>query len=219
MTWRDEIDGLLGVRPDFNARWAKSTREPIPLADGPAVETRTKPRRRVFHDHSKTSNARKTLAALPAPGESHHFLLRGEYDAFDLVDVMLELAGPVDVLHLATLGFNSANATRLVGMLDAGRVGRACLLVSCYYKADRKEADVCDKLETTLPARGGWFAVARSHCKVVTAGPLCIESSANLRGCSTLEQMTLTNDMDLADFHRGWMERVNAETKARKAKK
>lgn len=213
-----DVDAILGM-VSSPQREARQREEPIPL-EGATPKHVAHRRRRVFHDESRTSNARKTIAALPARGESHHYVMSGSYDAFDLVDVVLELAGPVQALHLASLGFNAANATRLLAMLDAGRAQRAHLLVSVYYEADRKEAETCYRLANELPARGGgWYCAARSHAKVFVADEYVIEASANLRSCRMIEQFTLTNCPELAGFHRDWMERVNRETKERRAGK
>jgi hypothetical protein len=37
---------------------------------------------------------------------------------------------------------------------------------------------------------------------------LVVESSANLRSCASIEQITLTADVDLLAFHRAWIDEL-----------
>lgn len=207
-----DIDDILGI-DDAPQRQKRNQAPPIPLGHGP-IHAR-KPTRRVFHNALRTRKAAEALPRLPTPGETMHVIMTGAYDAFDLVDAILTLAGPttIDTLHLATLGFNSANADRLIQMHDAGQVGRCTMIVSMYYEADHKEKDTCYRLATELTKRGGWYVACRSHCKVIAAKMtdgrcFTIESSANLRTCRNLEQFIITHDEALFHFHRSWMTEV-----------
>ena len=217
----DLIDDILGVQSSPQ-REARNRDHPVPL-EGDRIVSR-KPVRRVFHNAMRTTAAIQALRGLPVAGETWHVVMSGSYDSFDLVDAMLEYAAPavIEDLHLATLGFNAANARRLIAHLDASRVKRATMIVSCYYEADPKEAEVCYLLAQELPRRGGWYVAARSHAKVIAAAfddgrRFVVESSANLRTCRNLEQFTITHDGPLFDFHRSWMEEVRANEAARRS--
>ena len=55
-----------------------------------------------------------------------------------------------------------------------------------------------------------------THAKVVlmetsTGGAYVVESSANLRSCASIEQITLTNDAALLAFHRYWINEILTE--------
>lgn len=217
----DLIDDILGVQASPQ-REARNRNLPVPLEE----ERRhaRKPLRRVFHNAMRTTAAVEALRGLPEAGETWHTIMSGSYDSFDLVDAMLQHAAPalIDDLHLATLGFNAANARRLIALLDAGRVKRCTMIVSCYYEADPKEAEVCYLLSKELPRRGGWYAATRSHAKIIAAAfddgrRFVVESSANLRTCRNLEQFTITHDGPLFDFHRSWMEEVYANEAAHRS--
>lgn len=216
----DSIDDILGVQasPQREAR----DRTPPPPLEEQRRHVR-KPRRRVFHNAMRTTAAIEALGGLPEAGETWHTLMSGSYDSFDLVDAMLQHAAPalIDELRLATLGFNSANARRLIALLDTKQVKRCTMIVSCFYEADHKEAEVCYLLSKELPQRDGWYIAARSHAKIIAAAfddgrRFVIESSANLRTCRNLEQFTITHDAALFDFHRSWMEEVYAIEAARR---
>jgi hypothetical protein len=142
--------------------------------------------------------------------------MTGAFDSFDLIPAMLAHARPamIEDLHLATLGFNHANAGRLLEMMDAGAIRKCTMLTSAFYEADPKEAETCYRLAVELPARGGWYCATRCHAKIIAArftDGRCyvIESSANLRTCHNIEQFTITQDRDLLHFHRAWMEGVH----------
>ena len=221
----DVIDDILGVQASPQ-RTARDQAPPIPL-DGDRRHART-PRRRVFHNALRTKAAIEALNGLPADGETWHVVMAGSYDSFDLVDAMLAHAAPATItdLHLATLGFNAANARRLLELHDTGQVRRCTMIVSMYYEADHKEKEVCYQLARELPARGqpghpgGWYLATRSHAKIIAAAftdgrHFVIESSANLRTCRNLEQFTITHDRGLFEFHRSWMHEVKAHEDAR----
>jgi len=208
-----DIDAILGVTASPQ-REARSRASEIPLTGTPRHER--KPARRLYVNALRAKTASEALAGLPADGETWHCLMTGDFDSFDLVDAMLNHAKPATIenLHLATLGFNHANAKRLLEMLDAGQVHRVTMIVSMYYEADHKERDTCYLLARELPARGGWYCATRSHAKVIAARftdgrCFVVESSANLRTCRNLEQFAITQDAGLLEFHRTWMETVH----------
>jgi hypothetical protein len=171
---------------------------------------RTKSERRRFYDLSRVPNAARLITPLPAPGETIHALMGGDFHAWDLVPAIAgQLAGPISALYITTLGFNHANNQHLCQMLDSGAVGTAFILCSEYFRdADR---DVYTAAETRLAERGAKIKAVRNHSKVILIQPAkgpdryALESSANLRSCNNLEQFTLTNDAALFDFHRAWI--------------
>ena len=209
----DDIDDILGV-DQSPQKEARNARPEIPLQEGRLHKR--KPMRK-FIEAMKAKNAAQALQELPEAGETWHYIMNGNFDSFDLIDCILYLAKPEKIknLYLATLGFNATNTNRLMVMLEENTVGKCQMIVSCYYESDKNEADVCYKLRTTLPKKGGWYIAARSHCKIIQAEleggrHIVIESSANLRSCRNLEQFTISNDKELFNFHAKWMETVYA---------
>lgn len=209
----DDVDAILGVTASPQAE-ARAKPKPIPLEGDPSL--RRTPTRRVFFNSLRSEAAADALRGLPATGETWHHIMTGAYDGFDLVDAILDHAGgpSIATLYLATLGFNEANTTRLLNLMDAKRIGTCRMLVSMFYEADHKEAAVCYRLAHELPARGGWYHATRTHAKIIAAHlsdgrAFVVESSANLRSCRAIEQFTITQDTDLYQFHRTWMESVH----------
>jgi len=167
--------------------------------------------RRLYLNALRIANAARALEELPAPGVTLHCVMRGNYNAWDLVPAMLELMKPRTVaeLNIATLGFNQQNADQLIALLDQGRITRATFICSHFYKSN--EGDLVNDLFGNLEQRGHRAAALRCHAKIILAQStgrrplyLVIESSANLRSCRNIEQFTLTHDRELLEFHRAW---------------
>ena len=209
-------DGLAALDLDavapFYAEPPEAARDVEIGLDADRVHART-PTKRSTWNALHVANLAKALGALPAPGETLHVVCRGNWPAWALVPRALELAAPATIrwLGLATLGFSRENIDELAGMLDAGLVGRADLLFSCYFRSH--EVELVGHLAAEMATRGQRTVALRTHAKVIAAEltdgtALVVESSANLRSCRNVEQFTISNDRPLLDFHRGWMDEL-----------
>lgn len=175
----------------------------------PQHRLRTKATRRTFKQLLNVSNAAHAIDRLPDPDEAVHVIMSGNFAAWDIVPAALRLAGcGIAELFIATLGYNCKNARELFSLLDSGEVRQVGFVCSCYFRdSNTKEfAELADGLEE----RGQRIAATRSHAKVIamrfTDGRTCTtESSANLRSCRNLEQLTLHGDPAVYDFHTAWI--------------
>jgi hypothetical protein len=164
---------------------------------------------RRFYDLRNTPNAARLISPLPAPSETIHAIMGGDFSAWDLVPALLGQAGHAIELVITTLGFNHANNEHLCELLDAGAIRAAWVVCSEYFKG--ADPDVYAAASERLAARGARLTATRNHSKVILLMPLCgngryvFESSANLRSCNNLEQFTLTNAPEVYDFHRAWI--------------
>lgn len=166
----------------------------------------------------RVANAAKQLRRLPEPGESIHCVMRGNFNAWDLIPAALELMAPatIQTLRITTLGFNRRNAAQLLELHEAGKIQRCLFVCSIFYErgeGGEGNKQLCQALAKKLEAYGGRFCSIRNHSKVQTfdttdGNAYTIESSANLRSCHTIEQFTLTNDPDLLAFHAQWIDQV-----------
>jgi len=164
-------------------------------------------------DVRQTKIAADAIGSLPGPGDSLHLLVSGRFAMFHIIPAALTLAGcRIERLHIATLGFSRRNIEALAELLDAGTVGAAWLLASHYFKGTSPTAYAyaVDVLGKRSAAR---FVSLRNHCKLLalrfTDGrTLTVESSANLRSCKNLEQMTLTGCPEVYAFHVRWMDEL-----------
>lgn len=173
----------------------------------PAPKTTRADRRYVL----AARTAAELLPELPRPGETIHALMTGHYD---LCQVIAATAGRLPILRalrIATLCFSKRNAAELLGLLESRSTLRLTLLVSAFFRGHNEElyeAFAADLTEYPDRAR---LAAARSHCKVVAfeIGPgdgLVFEGSANLRTNKNREQLAVTRDRGLHDWHAGWID-------------
>ncbi len=173
------------------------------------VTTRSTGRR--LYDLRHVPNAVELLSPLPKPGETIHAIMGGDFAAWDLVPAIISMAGlRVEELHIATLGFNAQNADHLARLIANGQVGHAVVLCSDYFA--KSDAVTFREAKAKLEAVGSKLVSTKNHAKVlavdfVSCGYV-VESSANLRSCKNLEQIAVTNDRALLEFHRRWIQKA-----------
>jgi hypothetical protein len=167
---------------------------------------------RTYEDCRQVDRAADTLKHLPGPDESHHIIVSGKFALWDVVPAAIRIAGPLDSLHIATLGLSNSNAAELCNYLDAGKIRRASLLCSHYFKGTSRPIFeyVAHELSQRPNAR---FCCLRSHAKILLMGfadgrRLVAEASANLRSCQNIEQITLSGHPELYEFHRTWIDEL-----------
>jgi hypothetical protein len=191
-------------------------------AQGQLKDRRTLKRRgrRKLLNALESANAVKELQELPGRDESLHVICRGNFPLWSLVPAVLKLARPavVDDLHVATLSFSDSNTADLLKLIDAGKVRRVTMVVSCFF--EKQNPLQFRPMADGLFERGQRIVALRSHAKVFAIAlsdgrRLAVESSANLRSCRNIEQFMVTEAPDLYDFHRGWIEDVTAAALSR----
>lgn len=157
--------------------------------------------------------AAELLPELPTPGETVHCLMTGTFDLMQVITATANRLPEVRSLRIATLCFSKRNAAELLGLLE-GRPGLSLtLLVSAFFRGHNKELYEAFAADLTEYRGRGKLAAARSHCKVVAfdLGPgdgLVFEGSANLRTNKNREQLAVTRDRGLHDWHAGWIDQL-----------
>ena len=190
------------IRPGQGA-----TEEPPP----PRFEAKAK--RREMLNLLHVANAAKHLDHLPGPGCAIHAIMKGNYSYADLIPAVLKLSAParLDYLAATTLGFSQKAVLQLIDLIDSGNVRTLDFLCADFFaKAD---PEICQFARKELARRGSRFAAARCHAKIILMGlddgtRYVSESSANIRACRSIEQFTLTNDPELYEFHREWIDEL-----------
>lgn len=169
--------------------------------------------KRVMLDARRLQNAVEHIGRLPEPGESFHLVTAKRYSLWHVIEAALHLAAPATIKYLgiATLGFSKDNLDALLRLLDAGKIGRVDFLYSVYFKSNERES--CERLAHELTARGHRVVAMLTHAKILLlelsdGRALVVESSANLRSCSSIEQITIFHDRALFDFHRRWIDEL-----------
>jgi hypothetical protein len=190
---------LVGLEKDAGREWI-GDRKHIRRTD-----------RRVMLDARRLQNAVEHIGRLPEPGESFTLVTAKRYSLWHIIEATLHLAAPATIAYLgiATLGFSKDNLDALLTEIDAGRIGKCDFLFSVYFKSNERES--CERLAHELGRRGCRVLSMLTHAKILlmelTDGrAFVVESSANLRSCSSIEQITLIHDAALLGFHRAWLD-------------
>lgn len=195
-----DLDDLLVDDLDLpdNFVWQPKA-QPIPTI----TAHRHQPSRRRQEDHRNRGLLAGVLTPLPTAGETIHIILPGNVALGDVVWSIIDgtqLPGP---LHVSTLGFGRAWVHGLLERLQARQITKATICCSDYFaKADAAEFQEARELLAPWPVT---LVAGRTHAKVATFGTISLEGSANLRACRSIENVAVTNDTNLADFHRQWI--------------
>jgi len=152
------------------------------------------------------------MPALPEPGYSYHVVSNGSFDYWSWIPTMAGYMGHVEEFYGSTWTLNRANARELLELMDAGTLGSVAVITGVYFK--RREAAVYTTLVEGLAARGGRYMALENHAKVALLGNaetdtwIVVEGSANWTANPRIEQNVVSNDRELFEFHRAWMESV-----------
>lgn len=195
------------ARDKLKATW---TPENLPI-DAKALVIRTKLNRVVFNEGGITE-AIAQLDRLPEKDEAIHMMMGGHFNGFDLIPAICRMAGkPLEDLHIATLGFNLRNNKNLCQMIDDGEITGQTVLVASQHFA-QMDPNVYRQAKENLESRGGTMNSTRNHAKIIAAkcgeSYFVCEGSANLRSCSSLEQLQVINSREIYDFHRKWIREI-----------
>lgn len=196
----DGMDDLLVEDIDLDADFTWTPKaQPVPTI----TAHRHRPTRRHQEDHRARGALAGVLNPLPTPGESVHIILPGNVALGDVVWTVVDgtqLPGP---LHVSTLGFGRAWIHGLLERLQARQITEATIACADYFaKSDAAEFQEARELLAPWPVT---LMAGRTHAKVAVFHSMSMEGSANLRACRSIENVSITNDTNLANFHRHWI--------------
>ena len=206
------------ILPHQDAVAATATEPPQP---NPRFES--KARRRELLNLLRVKNAAKHLDHLPAPGCSIHGIMRGNYSFCDLIPAVLSMLSPATLTYVAatTLGFSRKAILQILDLIDSGGVARFDFVCADFFA--KSDPEICMFARAELTRRASKFTAARCHAKIILFATsdgqhFTSESSANIRACRSIEQFALTNDRELFEFHREWIDEIfNAPEETNKA--
>jgi len=163
-------------------------------------------------DARQALNAAEALGNLPGPRHARHILVTGRFALWDCVPAIVAKCGRIQMLHVATLGFSKKNVESMARLLDAGDVAHIRLLCSHYFKGTSTEIYRFAAEELGKRKDRAEFLSVRTHAKLLLVKlhnrTLTLESSANLRSCKNLEQLTVIGDPAVHAFHAGWLDEL-----------
>lgn len=155
---------------------------------------------------------------LPKRGESIHVVSNGSFDYWNFVPVTLRLLDRPAVFYGSTWTMNRSNVLQLLALYDQKKLTAVTMFSGLYFK--RREPAVYTALASGFLDRGQRFLCFENHSKIMLIGSepdfITIEGSANFTYNPRLEQNTVTNDRQLFNFHKQWMEEILKTPTARK---
>lgn len=164
-------------------------------------------------DARKEETAAAALGRIPGPREAFHLIVSGRFALWDFTPAVLSLAAPatIDTLHVATLGFSKPNVAALAQLLDTGAIGQARLLCSHYFKGTSQPIYDYAVEEIAKRANRAEMLSIRTHAKLLAMAlsdgrTVTLESSANLRSCQNIEQVTAIGSPAVYRFHTRWID-------------
>lgn len=199
---------LEAASPIVDANATDPRKQPIPLDQSPRI-TRASRRREFLRSQERDAAVRDLY--LPEAEVTLHLIMRATFRGFDVINATLHLAHPATIrrLYMATLSFNRQVSRELAALIDEQQIESVLLLCSVFYRQQQPED--FEHLRALLVDRGQRLAAARTHAKVIAmelsdGRHFVAETSGNLRSCSCLEQLSLTQSSELFEFHRDWIE-------------
>lgn len=199
----DLDDGLADLLVDDIDLDADFTWTPKTQAAPCIITHRHRPTRRRHEDHRHRGALAGVLTPLPTAGETVHLILPGNVALGDVLWHIVDATDQTGPLHVSTLGFGRAWVHGLLERLQARQITQATICCSDYFaKADAAEFQEARELLAPWPVT---LVAGRTHAKTATFGTISMEGSANLRACRSIENVAVTNDSNLANFHRQWI--------------
>jgi hypothetical protein len=196
----DGLDALMEGDIDLDTNFVWQPRaQPVPTI----TAHRHQPSRRRAEDHRARGALAGVLDPMPTAGETIHIILPGNVALGDVLWHIVDATDLPGPLHVSTLGFGRAWIHGLLERLQARQITEATICCSDYFaKSDAAEFQEAKELLAPWPVT---LMAGRTHAKVGTFNTLSMEGSANLRACRSIENVSITNDSNLAAFHRQWI--------------
>lgn len=170
--------------------------------------------RRRYERVAKAQALADVVPEAPGPGEQIHLVSESKYDFGTWIPQIIGWVDTVDELYCSTWVASQKNVVDLVALWDAGKIprGKVSVLTGKFFK--RRETSVYCLMLDAIRERGGRFRALYNHAKVLLLANAAknawftVEGSANLTGNPQVEQYVITNDRELYQWHREWMEEL-----------
>jgi len=148
--------------------------------------------------------------ALPGPNETWHFISAAKYDYWNIIVEAIKAAGGAAEFYASTWTMNRNNVLELLDLFDAGEIQKFSILTGTYFKT--RETSVYAQLLNGILARNQRYVSFINHTKIalIQNGEyfIAMEGSANFTQNPRLENFIITNNRELYQFHREWMEEM-----------
>ncbi len=193
----DEIN--LGIDPEQP--------EPILNLANPR-KIKTKNKRRMIKAMQK-QRVESFLDRLPGIDESYHIIQNGRFDFFDYLPRILFFIDQADEAYLSTWTMNRENTKGLSELYQKNKLRNITLITGLYFM--HRERAVFATLLDFMQKNNQKFAALKNHAKIIALANhkkriyITIEGSANFTANPRIEQITITNNKNLFEFHKSWI--------------
>jgi hypothetical protein len=169
--------------------------------------------KRTYENRMYQKRAENQIGHMPELGETLHMVVSVSYRTVDLIPAWLALKAPEPIteLYIATLSFNRGCLDLILELIDHGDVERFAFVVSTFSK--NLETAMWNYAVEQIRGRGHRIVAMFNHCKVICARfadgtAYTAEGSANIRSHTSTENVAITHDLGLFEFHKKWMDGV-----------
>lgn len=158
----------------------------------------------------KKEKANEVFTEIPKPGESIHIVSNGSFDYFNLIPICVDLMKKCNEFYFSTWTMNRQNVEQLFKLYDENKIKTINGLVGLYFKT--REPQVFNDLYEGILKRGQKVFSNENHSKITLLENgkdfISICGSANFTANPRIEQFTVSNDKQLYEFHKGWMDEI-----------
>jgi hypothetical protein len=183
----------------------KDTLETSKMPDQKTLKRKTKIELKKVRQREKLIEA---ITEIPKKGYSYHMVSVGLYDFYTIIPTFVGLLDGIEILYGSTWTMNRDNAIDILSLFDKGLVKEINILTGLYFK--RRETAVYSTLLNGLKERKQRFIASKNHTKIILMKKdenyIVTEGSANFTMNPRVEQFVMSNDKELFDFHKSWME-------------
>lgn len=162
--------------------------------------------------HEKVKSLLEVWNRLPNKKSSQHVISDGTFDFYSFVGAALEMQSTgFDEFLGTTWLMNQPISSDLIYQYDTDRIRNITLIVGRYLKA--RTPNVYGFLKNSARERDRIrIKEGRIHAKIILLGNydtstfLTIEGSANFTENPRTEQYVISNDLDIYEFHKTWID-------------
>ncbi len=147
----------------------------------------------------------------PIPGYYYHIVSNGKFDFFSIVPVFIKhLNNHVDLFYGSTWASNAKNVLDLMSFFDKKIIKEMTVIGGDYMKMNSR-GDY-GLLKNGMEYRKQRFIDFKNHCKVLLmcnhsqGDYFTVEGSSNWTSNPRVEQYVLTNNKEVFDFHKNWID-------------
>lgn len=182
--------------------------EHVELPNSKIIKLTEREQRLLEKKDLKIRDLHKLIDRLPEQNEDFHIIGGGNIDAFHIIPCILKYVPVIKKMYIATWSMSQDNIKDLINLFDQGKIEELNIVISIFFQG-RYKGD-CAFLKQEMKNRKQKIVICKNHAKVILmqteTGYYIFQGSANFTANPRVEQMLLSNSIQLFDFHQQWMD-------------